>query len=132
MKRAHFLLFAGIYGALLAMTMLFLTESSLMNYGVPKVDVDHIALMQFLGANVGALSLMSLLNRHQPNSFPLRTLLLAQACEVLAGVVLGMYHVLVLHVPFSTFFVVDTLFRLVLGLGFLYYYQQAAREAVAN
>nr|ARK10327.1 hypothetical protein A6C57_08285 [Fibrella sp. ES10-3-2-2] len=103
-----------------------------MNYGVPKVDVDHIALMQFLGANVGALSLMSLLNRHQPNSFPLRTLLLAQACEVLAGVVLGMYHVLVLHVPFSTFFVVDTLFRLVLGLGFLYYYQQAAREAVAN
>ncbi|MEZ0608535.1 hypothetical protein ACAW74_08470 [Fibrella sp. WM1] len=129
MKRSHFLLIAGAYGVLLALTMLFLTESSLTNYGVPKVDVDHIAIMQFLGANVGALSLMTLLNRNQPNSYPLRTLLLAQASEILTGVVLGIYHVLVLHVPFSTFFVVDTLFRLVLGLGFVYYYTQATREA---
>jgi len=132
MTRSHFLLFAGAYGVLLAVTMLFLTESTLTNYGVLKVDVDHIALMQFLGANVGALSLMTLLNRNQPNSYPLRTLLVAQASQVLAGVVLGIYHVLLLHVPFSTFFVLDTLFRLALGIGFLYYYQQATREAASS
>ncbi|RYF76901.1 MAG: hypothetical protein EOO39_05045 [Cytophagaceae bacterium] len=129
MKRTHFLLFAGTYGALLAVTMLFLTRSSLTNYGVPKVDVDHIAIMQFLGASTAALSLMSLLNRDQPNSYPLRTLLLVQASQILAGVVLGIYHVLVLHVPFSTFFVADTLFRLVLGIGYAYFYSQATQEA---
>ncbi|WP_375443386.1 hypothetical protein [uncultured Fibrella sp.] len=131
MKRSHFLLFAGTYGLLLAITMLFLTESSLTNYGVPKVDVDHIAIMQFLGASTGALALMTLLNRNQPNSYPLRTLLLAQAGTILAGVMLGVYHVVVLHVPFSTFFVADSLFRLALGLGFVYFYRQATKEATA-
>lgn len=129
MNRSYFLLFAGIYAVFLAATMLFLTESSLLNYGVPRVDVDHIAIMQFLGIANGALGLMTLLNRNQPNSYPFRTLLLAQAGSILAGIVAGVYHVLVLHVPFSTFFVADSLFRLALGLGFAYYYTQATREA---
>lgn len=132
MKRSLFLLFAGAYGVLLAVTMLFLTESSLTNYGVPKVDVDHIAIMQFLGVSTGAIALMTLLNRNQPNSYPFCTLLLAQAITIVGGVVVGIYHVLVLHVPFSTFFVADTLFRLVLGSGFVYFYIQATREVAAN
>ena len=61
----------------------------------------------------------------------------AASCSVgalnpLVGVVAGVYHVLVLHVPFSTFFVADSLFRLALGLAFLYYYNQATREATAH
>ena len=130
MNRSRFLLLAGSYGFILAVTMLFFTESSLLNYGVPKVDVDHIAIMQFLGLSNAALGLMTLLNRDQPNSYTFRTLLLMQGGSILAGIVVSVYHVLVLHVPFSTFFVADSLFRLALGLGFLYYYNQATREAV--
>lgn len=131
MNRSRFLLLAGSYGVILAVTMLFFTESSLLNYGVPKVDVDHIAIMQFLGLSNGALALMLLLNRNQPSSYPLRTLLLAQAIDILAGIGVSVYHILVLHVPFSPFFVADSLFRLAMGLGALYYYNQATREAGA-
>ncbi len=87
-----------------------------------------MSIMQFLGISTGALALLLVLNRNAPNSYTLRTLLLAQALYILAGVVLGVYHVYALNVPNSTFFVADSLFRLVLGLGFLYYYRQATKQ----
>ena len=132
MKRSLFLLLAGIYGLFLGASMLFFTESTLLNYGVPKVDVDHVAIAQFLSIENCCLGLLFLLNRNQPTSYPFRTILLIGALNPLVGVVAGVYHVLVLHVPFSTFFVADSLFRLALGLAFLYYYNQATREATAH
>ena len=129
MSRSLFLLLAGVYALLLAMTMLFFTESSLLNYGVPKVDLDHIAIMQYLGIANGMVGLLILLNRNQPNSYSLRTILLVGALNPLVGVVVGVYHVLVLHVPFSSFFVADSLFRLALGLAFLYYYNRETKLA---
>ena len=132
MKRSLFLLLAGIYGLLLGASMLFFTESTLLNYGVPKVDVDHVAIAQFLSVANCCLGLLFLLNRNQPTSYPFRTILLIGGLNPLMGIVVGLYHVLVLHVPFSTFFVADSLFRLALGLAFLYYYNQATREATAH
>lgn len=129
MKRSLFLLLAGAYGVLLAASMLFFTESTLLNYGVPKVDVDHVSIAQFLGLSNGALGLLFLLNRDQPTSYPFRTILMVGALNPLGSVAVGLYHVLVLHVPFSTFFVADSLFRLALGLAFLYFHNQATREA---
>lgn len=131
MTRSLFLLVAGIYSAVLAVVMVFFTEASLKNYGVPTVDVTHISVMQFLGVAIGAFGLLPLLNRNAPNSFSLRTILMAQAYVWLAGVVLCLYHVYVLHVPFSAFFVGDSLFRLALGLGFLYFYNCETRQTGA-
>lgn len=132
MSRSLFLLLAGIYGFFLAIPMLFFTESSLLNYGVPKVDLDHIAIMQYLGISNAMIGLLFLLNRNQPNSYSLCTVLLLGALNPLVGVVAGVYHVMVLNVPFSTFFVADTLFRLALGLAFLYYYNRESKAAGAN
>ena len=129
MTRSLFLLLAGIYALLLALAMLFFTESSLLNYGVPKVDLDHIAIMQYLGIANGVVGMLILLNRNAPNSYSLRTILLVGALNPLVGVVVGVYHVLVLHVPFSTFFVADSLFRLALGLAFLYFYSRETKLA---
>ncbi len=132
MTRSLFLLLAGIYSAVLAVAMVFFTEASLKNYGVPTVDVTHISVMQFLGVATGAFGLLSLLNRNVPNSFSLRTILMAQGYVSLARVLLGIYHVYVFHVPFSAFFVGDTLFRLALGLGFVYFYNRESRQAQAG
>ncbi len=132
MTRSLFLLVAGIYSSLLAVVMVFFTEASLKNYGVPTVDVTHISVMQFLGVATGAFGLLPLLNRNAPDSFSLRTILLVQSYVSLAGVVLGIYHVYVLHVPFSTFFVGDTLFRLALGLAFMYFYNRETKLAQAE
>ncbi|WP_461127935.1 hypothetical protein [Spirosoma aerophilum] len=124
MSRPTFLLIAGIYSALLAFSMVFTPEMALKNYGVPRVDVSHISIMQFLGINIGSFAILLFLNRNTPTSYTLRTLLLAEAVNVLAGIILGIYHVYGLNVPFSAFFVGDTIFRFVLGIGFLYFYNQ--------
>ncbi|MBC7572071.1 MAG: hypothetical protein H7319_20440 [Spirosoma sp.] len=132
MSRSLFLLLSGAYGILLFLAMVFATTPTLQNYGVPDVDLNHISIMQFLGVSTGALALLLVLNRNAPNTYTLRTLLLAQALYILAGVLLGVYHVYVLNVPNSTFFVVDSLFRLALGLGFLYFYNRETRQVGAT
>ncbi|MBC8153684.1 MAG: hypothetical protein H7Z72_12305 [Bacteroidetes bacterium] len=129
MSRSLFLLITGIYTTLLSLSMVFATEMSLISYGTPQVDLSHVSIMQFLGVSSMGLGLLALLNRHAPNSAALRNTLLALAVTTLAGIVLGIYHVYLLHVPFSTFFVVDSLFRLVLGLGYLYFYNRETRLA---
>jgi len=129
MNRSLFLLVSGTYGILLFLAMVFATTPTLQNYGVPNVDLNHLSLMQFLGISTGALALLLVLNRNAPNTYTLRTLLLAQALYILAGVVLGVYHVYVLNVPTSAFFVGDSLFRLALGLGFLYFYNRESKLA---
>lgn len=129
MSRSLFLLLAGIYGLLLFLAMVFATTPTLQNYGVPNVDLNHISVMQFLGVSTGALALLLVLNRNAPNTYTLRTLLLAQALYILAGVVLGVYHVYGLNVPSSSFFIGDSIFRLLLGLGFAYFYSREAQQA---
>ena len=129
MSRSLFLLITGIYTALLSLSMVFATEMALISYGTPQVDLSHISIMQFLGVSNIGLGLLALLNRHTPNSVALRNTLLALAVTMLAGIVLGIYHVYLLDVPFSTFFVVDSLFRLALGLGYLYFYNRETKLA---
>lgn len=129
MSRSLFMLLAGAYGMLLFVAMVFATTPTLQNYGAPDVDLNHISIMQFLGVSTGALAFLLVLNRNAPNTYTLRTLLLAQALYILAGVVLGIYHVYVLGVPSSAFFIGDSLFRLALGLGFAYFYNQESKQA---
>ncbi len=128
MSRSLFMSLAGVYGILLFIAMVFATTPTLQSYGVPDANLNHISIMQFLGVSTGALALLLVLNRNAPNTYTLRTLLLAQALYIVAGVLLGVYHVYALNVPSSTFFVVDSLFRLALGLGFLYFYNLESRQ----
>ena len=129
MSRSLFLLLTGIYGLVLTLAMLFAPEATIRNYGAPAVNLNQIALMQFLGLSTGAIALITLLNRNAPNSYTLRTLLLAQALLLVGGVVLGIYHATVVHVPMNSFFIGDSLFRLVLGLGFVYFYNRESKLA---
>jgi small basic protein len=129
MSRSLFLLIVGIYAALLATAMLFAPKAALENYGILSVDINHSNLIQFLGVSTGALSGLMLHNRNAPNSFALRSLLLTLAVHSTAGAVLGMYHTYVQHTPSSTFFVVDSVFRLALGAGFLYFYTRETKLA---
>ena len=132
MNRSVFLLIAGVYSALLAVSMVFIPEASLRNYGVPSVDLSYISVMQFLGLSNAGFAIMALLNRNASSSFSLRTILLAEAVNILAGVVLGVYHVYGLNVPHSSFFMGDSLLRLAFGLGFMYFYNRETKLAQAG
>ncbi len=129
MSRSLFLLLAGIYSMLLFVSMVFTPEDSLTNYGASTVDLTHISIMQFLGLCNGAFAMLSFLSRKAPNSYSLRTILLSSATLLVAGVLLGVYHVFVVHPPMSSFFIGDSVFRLVLGLGFAYFYSREAQQA---
>lgn len=132
MSRSVFLLIVGIYNALLALSMIFMAEPSLKNYGVPAVDLAHISVMQYLGVTNGGLALLCFLNRKAPSSVGLRNTLLTLAVTGLAGIIKGLYDIFVLHPPMSAFFIGDSLFRLVLGLGFVYFYNQETKQAQAG
>jgi hypothetical protein len=129
MSRSLFLLLIGLYSSLLGLAMVFVPEPLLNSYGVPTVDRHHVEIMQFLGIDTAIFGLMMLLNRTAPNSQALRTFLLGLALAFLVGVVLGLYHVYVLLNGASSFFVVDTLVRLAIGLGFLYFYNRETKLA---
>lgn len=132
MSRSLFLLLAGIYSIVLALSMIFAPTAALESYGTGNIDLNHISLMQFLGvANLGFAAL-ALLNRNAPNSVALRNSLLATALVVFGGVVLGLYNAYAMNVPYSTFFIGDTLFRLALGLAILYFYNRESKAAGAN
>jgi ABC-type sugar transport system permease subunit len=131
MSRSIFLLINGIYGAVLALSMIFAPTAALESYGAANIDLNHISTMQFLGvANLGFAAL-AFLNRNAPNSIALRNSLLATAIVVFGGVVLGLYNAYAMNVPYSTFFIGDTLFRLALGLAILYFYNQESKQAIA-
>ncbi len=132
MSRSVFLLLAGVYSTLLTLSMVFAPEASLLNYGVPRVDLNHISIMQFLGLCNGGFALLALLSRNAPTSVSLCTILLVEAVVLLAGVLLGVYHSVALHVPMSAFFVGDSIFRLALGLVFLYVYNRETKQARAG
>ena len=132
MSRSLFLLIVGGYNALLGLSMIFLAGPSLNSYGVPTVDLAHISVMQYLGVSTGGIGLLAFLNRNAPNSVSLRNVLLMLAVTGFAGIAKGLYDVFVLHPPMSAFFIGDTIFRLALSVGFVYFYNQEAKLAQAG
>jgi len=132
MNRSLFLLITAIYNGLLALSMIFMAGESLKNYGVLTVDLAHISVMQYLGVVNGGLALLAFLNRKAPNSVGLRNALLVFAVIGLAGIGKSLYDIFMLHPPMSGFFIGDTVFRLVLSAGFLYFYNRETRLAKAG
>lgn len=132
MSRSVFLLIVGVYNALLALSMIFMAEPSLKNYGVPAVDLAHISVMQYLGVTNGGLAILCFLNRNAPNSVGLQNALLMLAITGLAGIVKGLYDIFVLHPPMSAFFIGDTVLRLALSVGLLYFYNRETKLAATG
>ncbi len=132
MSRSLLLLIVGIYDTLLAVTMIFMAEPSLKNYGAPTVDLTHISVMQYLGTSTAAVALLCFLSRNAPNSVGLRNSLLVIGLTGLFGIVKGLYDIFVLHPPMSAFFIGDTVLRLALALGVLYFYNQETKLAQAG
>ena len=132
MSRSLFLLIVGCYNVLLGLAMTFLAEPSLKNYGVPSVDLAHISVMQYLGVSTVGIGLLAFLNRNAPNSISLCNTLLMLAVTGFAGIVKGLYDIFVLHPPMSAFFIGDTVFRLALSIGFVYFYNQETKLARAG
>ncbi|WP_157580084.1 hypothetical protein [Rudanella lutea] len=130
MSRSLFLLIAGLYSCFLGLSMLFLAGESLKSYGVSNPDQAHISVMQYLGLTNIGLGILSLLNRHVPNSAGLRNALLTTAFVVFGGVLKGLYDVFVLHPPMSGLFLADTVLRLGLGLGLLYFLNRERQQAI--
>ena len=131
MSRSVFLLIMGLYTTLSAIMMIVLPADSLKSYGTLSVDLTHIATIQFLGVAVIGEGILALLSRNAPNSGSLRHILLIITITTLGGVLLDVYYIVVLHPPMNSFFTGDTVFRLLLGLATLYYYNQATKQAVA-
>lgn len=121
MSRSTFILLASLYGLLLSVGMLFAPEALLQTYGNPVKDTLHIVLFQFLGMSNLAVGIIGLLVRNAEPSLGLRAYLTGSAVNIIGGVALGVYHVTMLGIPNSTFFTVDSLWRLALGLGMMYY-----------
>lgn len=132
MTRSLFLLIVGIYDALLALTMIFMAEPSLINYGAVSVDLTHIAVMQYLGTSTAALAVLCFLSRNAPNSVGLRNSLLVIGLTGSLGIIKGMYDIFVLHPPMSAFFIGDTALRLALALGVFYFYNKESKAAQAE
>jgi hypothetical protein len=131
MSRSVFLLIMGLYTTLSSLLMIVVPAESLKSYGALSVDLTHIAAIQFLGVAAIGEGILALLSRNAPNYSSLRHILLAITITTLGGVLLGVYHIVVLHPPMNSFFIGDTVFRLLLGLATLYYYNQATKQAVA-
>lgn len=125
MSRSMFILLTAIYSFILAFSMIFLPETTLHNYGLAQVDVNHKHLFQYMGISNFGLGVMGFLFRNVPPSEGLRIFLLGSATLVLSAAVLGVVQVFTDPTEASTFFLVDTAFRLALGLITLYYWSKA-------
>lgn len=121
MPRSTFILLVSLYGLLIVIGMLVAPEAMLQVYGIPIIDKFHIALYQFLGMPILGLSVIGLLIRNAEPSLGLRAYLTGHATNILCFVALSVYQVTVRGLPASTFFTVDSLWRLGLGLGLVYY-----------
>jgi hypothetical protein len=132
MSRSIVLLISGLYSSVVGLSMLFMPEDSLKNYGSVTVNLTEIATLQYLGVDTLAFALLAFLNRNTPNSAALRISLLVLTGAILGSFLKGLYDILVLHPPMSGLLLGDTVFRLLLGLALLYCYnreRQLARAA---
>ena len=121
MSRSTFILLVSLYSLLVIMGMLFAPEALLQVYGIPIIDKFHVALYQFLGMPILGLSVIGLMIRNAGPSLGLRAYLIGNAVNLLSFVALSVYLVTVRGLPSSTFFTIDSVWRLALGLGLIYY-----------
>ncbi|MBO0938961.1 hypothetical protein J2I47_20580 [Fibrella sp. HMF5335] len=130
MNRTMFITLVSLYGILIVLGMLIAPQAMLQVYGIPALDKFHIALFQLMGMPILGLNVIGLLIRNAETGQGVRAYMTGQAVNLIGFSLLSIYHVIVHGIPSSTFFVVDTGWRVVLGLGMVYYLMRL--KPVAN
>lgn len=121
MSRSTYILIVSVYSLLVVLAALIAPEALLQTNGVPAPDKYHLALQQLMAMPILGLSVVGLMIRNAEPSVGLRAYLAGNATNLIGFVVLTFYISLVRDIPFTTLFLVDSLWRLLLGLGLVYY-----------
>jgi hypothetical protein len=121
MSRSTFILIVSVYSLLVVLYMWFVPAAALEGFGVPAPDKYHLALHQLMSMPILGLSVVGLLIRNAEPSVGLRAYLVGNATNLIGFVALSAYESAARDIPFTTLFLVDSLWRLLLGLGLVYY-----------
>ena len=121
MSRSTFILIVSVYSLLVVLAALLAPEALLKTNGVPAPDKYHLALQQLMALPILGLSVVGLMVRNAEPSVGLRAYLAGNATNLIGFVALTAYLSITRDIPVSTPFLVDSLWRLLLGLGLVYY-----------
>lgn len=121
MSRSTFILIVSVYSLLVVLYMWFVPTAALEGFGVPAPDKYHLALHQLMSMPILGLSVVGLMIRNAEPSVGLRAYLAGNATNLIGFVALTAYISIVRDIPLTTLFLVDSLWRLLLGLGLAYY-----------
>lgn len=121
MSRSTLILIVSVYGLLVVLGMLVAPEAVLEGFGVPAPDKYHLALHQLMGMPILGLSVIGLMIRNAEPSLGLRAFLAGHATNLIAFTALTAYESIARDIPVSTLLLVDSLWRLGLGLGLVYH-----------
>jgi hypothetical protein len=132
MSRSTFILIVSVYSLLVVLYMWFIPVAALVGFGVPAPDKYHIAQHQLMSMPILGLSIVGLMIRHAEPSLGLRAYLTGNATNLIGFTALTAYESFARDIPFTTLFVVDSLWRLALGLGLVYYLVRLKPRTVVN
>lgn len=121
MSRSTLILIVSIYGLLVVLGMLVAPATLLQDFGIPAPDKYHLALYKLMGMPILGLCVVGLMIRNAEPSLGLRAFLTGQAVNLIGFVALSAYESIGRDIPVSTLFLVDSLWRLALGLGLVYH-----------
>ena len=127
MKKQTFLLLAGIYSMQIGLVLIFAPNAIFQGYGFATIEetppAEQLrALHDFIfytGANAIALGVLYILSMKTANH---KALLLAGAIAIILCAVYIIYRNASANTPIAAY--IDMAIRLLIGLGFIYYYFQ--------
>ncbi len=121
MSRSTLILVVSVYSLLVVLYMLVAPAAALEAFGVPAPDKYHLALHQLMGMPIPGLSVIGLMIRNAEPSVGLRAYLAGNATNLIGFVALTAYESIARDIPISTLLMVDSIWRLALGLGLVYH-----------
>ncbi len=121
MKTSKILLFFAIYAFIVGLMQLFNANGSLVNYGIQPIDQFHIVILQYLGLVNIAAGLMYYRLRNERSVNVISTMLLYGIITCVGSFFKACYDIFLKDVPSNTFFWIDMIFRLLVGLVCVYF-----------
>ncbi len=121
MPRSTLILIVSVYGLLVVLGMLVAPATLLQDFGIPAPDKYHLTLYQLMGMPILGLCVIGLLIRNAEPSLGLRAFLVGHATNLIAFAALTAYESIARDIPVSTLLIVDSLWRLALGLSLAYH-----------
>lgn len=130
MKTSNIFLFFAIYALIVGVLQLFNANGSLINYGVQPIDQYHIVILQYLGLINIAAGLIYYRLRNEQSVNVISTMLIYGIITCVGSFLKACYDIFLKEVPSNTFFWIDMIFRLLVGLVCLYFLLNANKKKV--